>query len=131
MKQSLQNIVGSQNLFDNQDTLEKYSCDQSFVSPCTPDFLIFPHTTEEIQEVVRLANQTKTPLVPLSSGLNLHGAAVPEKGGIIVNLSKMDKILSIDENNWFAVIEPGVTYQQLQDELKSSMVQILNNSEKL
>ncbi len=125
LKQSLQNIAGSQNVFDNHETLEKYSRDQSFVTPGTPDFVIFPHTTEEIQEVVRLANQTKTPLVPFSSGLNLHGAAVPEKGGIIVNLSKMDKILSINENNWFAVIEPGVTYEQLQDELSKKQLRAM------
>jgi len=125
LKQSLKNIVGSQNLFDNQYTLKNYSSDQSYVSPCTPDFVIFPHTTEEIQEVVRLANQTKTPLVPYSSGLNLHGATVPEKGGIIVNLSKMDKILSIDENNWFAVVEPGVTYEQLQNELSKRQLRAM------
>jgi len=125
LKHSLQNIVESQNVYDNQDILNNYSRDQSFVSPVSPDFVIFPHTTEEIQEVVRLANQTRTPLVPYSSGLNFHGAAVPEKGGIIVNLSKMDKILSIDENNWFAVVEPGVTYEQLQNELSKKQLRAM------
>ncbi len=116
-KSSIKNIVGAKNVFDDHDTLEKYSKDQSFVSPCKPEFVVFPQKTEEVQELVRFAHKTKTPLVPFSSGLNLHGAAVPSKGGITVNLSQMDKILTIDENNWLAVIEPGVTYGQLQDEL--------------
>jgi len=122
---SLEKIVGSQNVFDDHETLGSYSRDQSFVAPCNPDFVVFPQSTEEVQEIVRLANQTKTPLVPFSSGLNLHGATIPSKGGIIVNLSQMDKILSIDENNWFVVVEPGVTYEQLQDELSKKQLRAM------
>lgn len=117
LKKSLEDIVGPQNVFNDQETLHPYSKDQSFVSPAKPDFVIFPQSTEEIQEITRLANRHKTPLIPFSSGLNFYGATIPSHGGIMVNLSKMDKILSIDEENWFVVIEPGVTYEQLQDAL--------------
>jgi FAD/FMN-containing dehydrogenase len=68
--------------------------------------------------VIKYANEKKIPVVPLSSGLNFHGAAVPKKGGILLNLSKMNRILDIDEDNWFVVIEPGVTFCKLQDELE-------------
>lgn len=125
LKERLKNIVGSQNVFDNQEILHQYSKDQSFASPANPDFVIFPQCTEEAQEIVRLANQTKTPIVPFSSGLNFHGATIPSEGGIVVNLSKMDKIVSIDEDNWFAVIEPGVTYEQLQDELAKKQLRAM------
>ena len=125
LKEQLKNIVASKNVFDNQEILHQYSKDQSFASPANPDFVIFPQCTEEVQEIVRSANQTKTPIVPFSSGLNFHGATIPSKGGIVVNLSKMDKIISIDEDNWFAVIEPGVTYEQLQDELAKKQLRAM------
>ncbi|MCK5421206.1 MAG: FAD-binding oxidoreductase [Deltaproteobacteria bacterium] len=125
LKVQLEKIVGPQNVFDDQATLVKYSKDQSFVSPAKPDFVIFPQSTEEIQEITRLANQTKTPLIPFSSGLNFYGATIPSNSGIIINLSKMDKILSIDEENWFVVVEPGVTYEQLQDELSKNKLRAM------
>lgn len=125
LKEQLENIVESKNVFDNQETLHKYSQDQSFVSPHKPDLVVFPQSTEEVQKIVKLANQTKIPLVPFSSGLNLHGATIPSKGGIMVNLSRMDKILTIDEENWFAVIEPGVTYEQLQAELTKKQLRAM------
>jgi hypothetical protein len=112
-------IVGAENVKVDPETLKKYSHDQSFVPASPPDLVLFPHSTREVQEIVRLANRTGTPLVPLSSGLNFHGAAIPARGGIVVNLSQMNKILSIDTDNWFAVIEPGVTYEQLQNELST------------
>lgn len=125
LKKSLKSIVGSQNVYDDQETLHKYSKDQSFVSPANPDFVTFPQSTKEVQEIVKLANLTKTPITPFSSGLNLHGATIPCKGGMIVNLSKMNKIISIDENNWFVVIEPGVTYEQLQDKLAKKQLRAM------
>ena len=85
-------------------------------APRRPDFAVFAETAEEIQKLLRLANETITPVIPYSSGLNFHGATIPDHGGIILNLSHMKNILSVDEQNWFAVIEPGVTYEQLQGE---------------
>ncbi|MCX5895748.1 MAG: FAD-binding oxidoreductase, partial [Proteobacteria bacterium] len=81
-----------------------------------PDFVVFAETAEEVQKLLRLANETVTPVIPYSSGLNFHGATIPDHGGVILNLSRMNSILSVDEQNWFAVIEPGVTYERLQDE---------------
>jgi FAD/FMN-containing dehydrogenase len=110
-------ILGSDAVFDDGDPLKSFSRDQSFEQPGRPDAVAFARTVEQVQEVVRFANKTKTPLVPYSSGLNLHGACIPKAGGIILNLSRMNRFIAIDENNWFAVVEPGVTCDQLQDGL--------------
>ena len=126
LKKSLEDIVGSPHVCDSEDSLQQYSRDQSFVPALAPDFVIFPQHTDAVQEVVKLANRTRTPLVPYSSGLNLHGAALPScKGSIILNLSRMNRILSIDEDNWFAVVEPGVTYEQLQGELSTKQLRAM------
>ena len=125
MKKELKNIVGKENVFDDQATLERYSRDQSFVRACRPDFVVLPKDTEEVQEVVKFANSRLVPIVPFSSGLNLHGGTIPHQGGIILNLSRMDRIIEINEYNRFAWIEPGVTYARLQDELEKHDLRVM------
>jgi len=116
VRADLESIFGSKRVLNDEKTLLEYSRDQSFVSARRPDFVVFAESVAEIQHLLRLANQTSTPIVPYSSGLNFHGATIPDHGGIIVNLSRMNRILRFDEENWFAIIEPGVTYEQLQEE---------------
>lgn len=116
-KKDLEKIVGKGNVLDDEAALKKYSCDQSFVQARRPDFVVFVEKVEQIQDIVRLANKTLTPVVPYSSGLNLHGAAIADQGGIILNMSRMNNIIEIDEENMFAIVEPGVTFRQLQDVL--------------
>jgi FAD/FMN-containing dehydrogenase len=118
MKEDLIGILGKENVFDDEKTLRKYSSDQSFEIPQTADLVVFVQSVEQVQDVIKYANEKKIPVVPLSSGLNFHGAAVPKKGGILLNLSRMNRIIDIDEDNWFVVIEPGVTFSQLQDALE-------------
>ena len=75
--------------------------------------MVKPKNTEEMQELVKFANRTLTPLVPSSSGIHFYGATLPEQGGVIVDLSGMNKILEIDTQNRKVKIEPGVTWPQL------------------
>ena len=121
----LEKIVGSGNVLSDPETLSEYSQDQSFVQARRPDCVVLPATVEQVQDVIRYANKHKNPVIPFSSGKNLHGAAIPDQGGIILNLKKMDKILQVDEVNWFAIIEPGVTYAKLQDELMKKGFRIM------
>ncbi len=117
LKQELENIAGQSNVIDDENILKQYSQDQSFVAPGKPDMVVFVESVEQIQKVVKLANKTLTPVTPYSSGKNLHGATIPEHGGLILNMSRMKKILEINTEDWFAIVEPGVTYRQLQDTL--------------
>jgi len=115
LKKQLEDIAGSGAVFDDPDLRKQYAADQSFVSGSTPDIVVKPCRVEEIQAVVRLANRDKIPLTPYSSGLNLHGAALPSRGGILLDLTGMDRIIEINEKDWCAVVEPGVTYEALQN----------------
>ena len=117
MQARLEDIVGKEKVVDDPEVLKAYSQDQSLVEPKMPQVVVFAEEAKQVQEVVKMANQEKVPIVPFSSGLNFHGATIPVQGGIILNLSKMDKILEVNEKDWWALIEPGVTYGQLQDEL--------------
>ncbi len=118
-KQALLKIVGNENVVDERDTLETYASDLSFVHPMMPRYIVRPKNINEVQDIVKWANQTGTSLVPVSSGPpHFHGDTVPTAtGSVIVDLSNMRRIISVDRRNRLAVIEPGVTYSQLQSEL--------------
>lgn len=124
-KSELEKIVGQGNVLDDETTLKEYSQDQSFVHARKPDQVVFVKTMDQIQAIVRFANKTLTPIIPYSSGKNLHGATIPDHGGIVLNMSKMKNIPEINEENWFAVIEPGVTYRELQDTLTARGYRIM------
>lgn len=118
-KKRLVEIVGVENVLDDPLTLQDYGKDQSFVLQIEPRLVVRPGTEDEVQSVVVWANQTATPLVPVSSGApHFYGDTVPSvPGAVMVDLSRMNRILRIDRRNRMAVIEPGVTYSQLQPEL--------------
>ena len=124
LKQQLEQIVGSPHVIDDPAILDGYAADQSLVKAKRPDIVVRPQTVEEIQQIVRLANKTKTPLTPYSSGLNLHGAALPLRGGMVLDLTRMKQI-EINEEDWFVIIEPGVTYAELQDALNAKGLRLM------
>ena len=111
----LAKIVGVDNVSREKTHLEKYSSDMSFVHAIRPECVVKPGNAEEIFEIVNLAKDTGTPLVPVSSGApHFRGDTVPATGGaIIVDLSGMKKILHIDRKNRVAMFEPGVTFGEL------------------
>jgi len=125
LKKDLEAIVGPDNVSDSPELMETYSRDQSFEQPHMPDIVVKARSTEQVQAVVRLANETNTPVTPYSSGLNLHGAAIPVYGGILLDLSGMDAIVRINEKDLYAIIEPGVTYEKLQNELEKKGLRIM------
>jgi len=119
-KGALAKIVGRDNADDAPATLEEYSRDISFVNPVRPAHVVRPRTAEEVQKLVRLANETNTPLVPVSSGPpHFRGDTVPGAGGsIIVDLSRMKKVIFVDRPRRVAMVEPGVTFGELIPQVK-------------
>jgi len=118
MIKALKDIVGAKNVLDDAETLALYASDQSLSSPKKPAVVVRPKDTAEVQEVITFANKTLTPVVPSSSGIHFWGATLPEQGGIILDLSRMNKILEIDPQNRKVKIQPGVTWPQLMEALK-------------
>jgi FAD/FMN-containing dehydrogenase len=118
-REELANIVGAGNVVDDPETLDGYSKDYSFVQPRKPWFVVKPKNADEVQGIVKWANETRTPLVPISSGSpRFYGDTVPSvPGAVIVDLSRMKRIIRMDRRNRMALIEPGVTFSELQPEL--------------
>ena len=118
-KDQLIKIVGAGNVIDDPVTLKDYSKDHSFTSPVKPLIVVKPKNADEVHDIVQWANQSKTPLVPVSSGQpHFRGDTIPSSGeAVIVDLSGMKRIIMIDRRNRVAIVEPGVTFSQLQPEL--------------
>ncbi len=125
-KLRLMEIVGKAGIIDNPEIEESFSLDHNLIPPMKPRFMVKPRDTDEVQKIVLWANQTQTPLVPVSSGgPHFRGDTVPAlPGSVIVNLSGMKRILKIDRRNRLAIIEPGVTYGRLLPELQKEGMRI-------
>jgi FAD/FMN-containing dehydrogenase len=114
-KEKLVKVVGASNVSYKPDTLEEYSRDISFVNSVRPVCVVRPASADAVQKLVKLANETLTPLVPVSSGPpHFRGDTVPGIGGaIVVDLSRMKKIINVDRPRRVAMVEPGVTFAEL------------------
>jgi FAD/FMN-containing dehydrogenase len=118
VKNKLVKITGPDRVYDDAETLKSYVKDLSGLPAGRPDFVVRPLKLEEVEQIVHLCNEEKIPLIPVSSrSPGLRGASMPSSGGIIIDLSSMDKIIRIDRKNRIAMIEPGVTFEQLLPEL--------------
>jgi FAD/FMN-containing dehydrogenase len=111
----LAKIVGAGNVFRQTGILEQYAKDLSFVPALHPDCVAKPGNADEIRQIVNLARETQTPLVPVSSGPpHFRGDTVPGTGGaVVVDLSGMKKIFRVDRLNRVCMFEPGVTFGEL------------------
>ena len=103
-----------QNVSDKEVDLYPYSYDMTECQPKMPDFVVIPENKNQLINLVKLCNSHMIPIVPYISGNNVGGLTIPELGGIIVDFGKkMNRILHVNENMMYALLEPGVTFGQL------------------
>jgi FAD/FMN-containing dehydrogenase len=125
-KAQLIEIIGEAGVLDSPEMGESFSLDRDLISPPSPCFMIKPGNADEVQKLVLWANETHTPLVPVSSGgPHFRGDTDPTAESVIVDLSGMTRIPKIDRRNRLALIEPGVTYTQLQPALQKEGLRVI------
>jgi len=112
----LTKIVGKENILADLKDLIAYSYDATMRQEM-PDVIVFSRSTEQVSAIMKLAHQGKIPVVPRGAGTNLSGGTIPLKGGIIIETSRMNRILEINTANRRAVVEPGVVNLDLQNAL--------------
>lgn len=113
-------ILGRERVLDDEKTKEEYSKDMTEHKPYPPDFVVFPTTTQEISEIIKLANEEKCPIIPMVAGTNLGGLTIPTEGGIILDMKKMNQIIETNEKEMYAIIEPGVTFGDMKNHLDNN-----------
>lgn len=110
---NLEEIVGKDFVSNKAEDLYIYSQDPGASEPRPVNFVVMPSKVEEVQKIVELANREQIPLVPMGGGLTLSGLVIPIKGGLVMDMKRMDKIIEINELSRYALIEAGVTTGQL------------------
>lgn len=107
--QSLAEIVGESYVSDQPEEAYFYARDPGLMPTHEPDYVVVPKTVEEIQEIVRLANREKIPIVPMGAGMALTGLVIPLKGGIVVDMKRMTRILEVNEKARLVKVEGGTS----------------------
>ena len=102
-------IVGDAGLVTAVEQLRTYECDGLTLYRVVPEAVLLPASTEEMQAVVEVCHRERIPFVARGSGTGLSGGALPVKGGVVIGVSRMNRILNIDLPNARVVVEPGVT----------------------
>lgn len=114
--ENLKDIVGSCNLKYGKGSIENYLTDETAESvrpqPNTDVVVVKPATAKEVSQILKLANETKIPVIPRGGGTGLVGGVIPLESSIILLFERMNRI-EIDRENLFAVAEAGVTFEQL------------------
>ena len=119
--QELERIVGTAGLRHRPVDLLVYEYDGSVdgaVDTAPPTAVVLPRTTEEVSAIVRLARRAGLPVVPRGAGTGLSGGAVAQTGGIIIALTRMDRVLDVDPVDRTALVEPGVINLELSEGVK-------------
>lgn len=106
-------IVGEKNYSTRVADLYTYGFDSS-IHHVTPDVVVQPRTVEQVVELVKLANKLKVPVVPRGAGTGLCGGAVPLHKGMVIDLTRMNRIKEVRVEDLYCVCEAGVVYDDLQ-----------------
>lgn len=101
-------IVGRANVIAEADALRVYECDGLSAYRQLPSLVVLPETVAQVQAIINLCRQYRMPIVPRGAGTGLSGGAMPAADGIVLGLSKMQKILNLDADNRTATVQPGV-----------------------
>jgi glycolate oxidase len=104
----LQDVVGRDHVRTDEGALVTFSTDSTPLERGHPDAVVFPASAGEIAGVLRLADELGLPVIPRGSGTNLSGGTIPHRGGIVLVLTRMNKVKEISEADLVAVCEPGV-----------------------
>lgn len=103
----LREIVGKANVLDSGVDLHLYKYD-AYLEERRPDAVVFVHSTDEVAAVVRACTKHGVPFVPRGGGTNLSGGTIPCKGGVIIEMIRMNRILEVDRANLRARVQPGL-----------------------
>ncbi|WP_437194299.1 FAD-binding oxidoreductase [Planctomicrobium sp. SH527] len=97
-----------------------YECDGYIIEKSMPDIVVFPQTTQDVVEIVKLCNQFNVPFVPRGAGTSLAGGTLPVGGGVMICLTRMKAIEEINLRDRYAIVQPGAVNVHLTQKLKGT-----------
>ncbi|GGH76284.1 glycolate oxidase [Pullulanibacillus pueri] len=113
IKERLVAALGAEYVLDSNESKLVYSYDATPGMQAMPDVIVFPGSTEDVQRIVKICQETGTPIVARGSGTNLSGGTCPLEGGVVITFQRMNHILELDEENLTLTVQPGVITQDM------------------
>jgi D-lactate dehydrogenase (cytochrome) len=115
----LKTLLGKR-LNTSRAVLDLHGANEAYFPPTPPDAVAFAKNTQEVSDIVKICAKYNCPIVPWGVGTSLEGHALAIKGGVTINLSEMDKIVQIYQEDMLAVVQPGITREVLNEELRAT-----------
>lgn len=119
---ALKEAVGAENVKVDAETLERYKTDEE-TDPHyhhLPEVVVLPGCTEEVAAVMKIANKYLVPVTPRSAGTSVSCGAVPVHGGIVILLERMDKIIELNEDAMYMIVEGGARTSEIQEKANAA-----------
>lgn len=115
--EKLKKIVGAEHLSTKGADLDQHAKDQSFHPAHRPAAVVWPETAQEISEILKYANENLIPVTAWGAGTSIEGNPIPVYGGIVLNTSRMDKIIEVHPEDFQVDVQPGVRYKDMNEQL--------------
>lgn len=114
----LEELIGTNKCSINNDVLQKNASDHTEDLKFLPQIVVFPENSEDVSIIMKFCNTHEISITPRGAGTGLSGGSLPVNGGVSLDMSRMNKILKIDEENFQVIVEPGVINETLQQAVK-------------
>ncbi len=112
------NVLVGDRVTVSRGVREHHGKDESYYPYAPPDAVVFPHTTEEVRDIVNLCRRYQTPMIPFGVGTSLEGHVLATHGGISLDMSQMNKVLAVHVEDLDATVQAGVTRNALNEEIR-------------
>jgi len=113
----IKGVVGSDRVSTGESVLDLHGHDESFHPSRRPEVVVWPHSAEEVSQILKMANEKRIPVTPWGAGTSLEGNPIPVEGGIVLDLQQMNHILELSEEDLQVRVEAGVIYKELNQHL--------------
>ncbi|MBI3660300.1 FAD-binding oxidoreductase [Candidatus Acetothermia bacterium] len=113
-----QSIVSRERFSTGESELDLHAHDESGHPSQRPSVVLWPLSTQEVSKIVTYANERKIPITPYAAGTSLEGNPIPVRGGIALDMRKMDQILEVHPQDLQVMVQPGLDFKTLNDKLK-------------
>lgn len=118
VREQLLNVTGDKGFRDDPESLVTHSYDATPMVQAMPDAVMYPENTEQVSAILKIANEHRVPIVGRGAGTNLCGGTVPVEGGIVLVMTRMNRLLEIDQENLTATVQPGLNTKQFHTALE-------------
>ncbi|KAB7610325.1 FAD-binding protein [Amylibacter sp. SFDW26] len=117
--EALSTLLGDR-LSTNRAILDQHGQSETYFGDAPPDAVAFAHDTQEVSEIVKICAKYDCPIIPWGVGTSLEGHALAFRGGITINLSEMNKIIDVYQEDLLVSVQPGITREALNEELRAT-----------